>query len=277
MSTSTTSSSAIVFITGAFVSHACWDNWSAFFESKGYTTLTPPWPAKNADAVTLRSRHPDKKLASLTTEELINYYEAIITSLPQKPILIGHSFGGLLVQIFLNRGLAAAGVAIHSVTPVGIVPLEFSFLKSNALSLGFFTSLDKPYLRSFASWQYAFTNQMAYRDQVESYERFAIPESKRVIRGALTKAAYVDFSKKTEPLLMLAGSIDHCIPPSLSRRNYNKYKDKESMIEFVIREGRNHFVLGQPSWKEDADYILQWLRKNTVGSAIASGHSSSVY
>lgn len=273
----TTSPNTIVFITGAFISHDCWKNWSQFFERKGFQTLTPPWPEKDADAATLRNRHPDKRLAAVTIERLIEHYETIITSLPEKPILIGHSFGGLLVQIFLNRGLAAASVAMHSVPPVGIIPYEFSFLKSNAAALGFFTSLDKTYLRSFSSWQFAFTNDMSYRDQVESYNSLAIPESKRVIRGGLTKAASVDFSKQIEPLLMVAGSIDHCIPSTLSKRNYDKYTNEDSTIDFVIRDGRNHFVLGQVTWKEDADYILRWLQKNVISASAKTVNPVIVY
>jgi hypothetical protein len=85
----------ILFITGAFVGNNCWDSWKTYFEQKGFTTLAPPWPHKDASVTELRSRHPhgDKELARLTIEELLAHYENIIKSLEEKPILIGHSYG----------------------------------------------------------------------------------------------------------------------------------------------------------------------------------------
>ena len=122
-------SKTILFITGAFVSHTCWDEWREYFEGKGYKTHAPPWPHKNATTQELRDRQPnDVALARLTTVELIDHYANYAKSLPEKPILIGHSFGGLITQVLINRDLGAAGVAIHSAPPKGVFPYEFSFL-----------------------------------------------------------------------------------------------------------------------------------------------------
>jgi hypothetical protein len=105
---------------------------------------------------------------------------------------------------------------------------------------------------SFKQWKYAFTNGMGCEEQKESYYKFAIPESKLIVRDTITKAAKVNFENPHAPLLITSGSEDHTIPASLNYANYKKYK------EF---SGRNHFVLGQPSWKEDADYILKWIER----------------
>src|SRR5260221_3302211 len=171
----------IVFITGAFVGNNCWDEWRKFFESKGYNTIAPPWPYKDASPAELRRRQPDDvNLALLTLSQLTDHYAAIIKSFPEKPIVIGHSLGGLMTQIILNPGLAAAGVAIHSVPTLGVFPYEFSFLKAGWKSLGLFTSLKKTYLMSFKDWQYAFVNDMPLADQQKTYEESTIPESKTV-------------------------------------------------------------------------------------------------
>jgi pimeloyl-ACP methyl ester carboxylesterase len=146
----------IVFVTGAFVTNACWDEWRTYFESKGYTTVAPAWPFKNGTAEQLRNRQPnDTDLAALTLEEVIDHYASIVSSFPEKPIVIGHSLGGLMTQVIVNRDLAAAGVAIHSVPTLGVFPYEFSFLRAGWKSLGLFTSLKKTYLMSFKDWQYA--------------------------------------------------------------------------------------------------------------------------
>jgi pimeloyl-ACP methyl ester carboxylesterase len=253
-------SKTIVFITGAYVSHACWNEWRTFFEDHGYTTIAPPWPHKDADPLTLRNRHPDKALAAVSMYDIIDHYTEIIRNLPEKPIVIGHSFGGLFAQVLLNKGLAAACIAIHAVPPQGVIPYEINFLRSNAATLGFFTSLKKTFLMSFRKWQFSFTNGMSYEAQKSSYYDLVIPESKRAARGGLTKAAFVDFKKQHEPLLLLAGTHDQCIPAHLCKRVYKRYRNKNSVTDFVLKD-RNHFVLGQPTWREDAEYILNWLRK----------------
>ncbi len=154
-------SKTIVFVTGAFVTHLGWEPWKAYFESKGYKTYNPPWPCKDAAPDVLRKRQPnDIELATLTLKEVIDSYSNFIKSLPEKPIVIGHSLGGCMTQVIVNRDLAAAGVAIHPVPPQGVFPYEFSFLKAGWKVLGLFTSLKKTYLMSFKDWQYAFVNGM---------------------------------------------------------------------------------------------------------------------
>lgn len=96
-------SKTILFVTGAFVTHHCWDEWRAYFESKGYKTLAPAWPFKDGDGPTLRNRRPnDVDLATLTLKEVIDSYANVAKSLPEKPIIIGHSLGGLMTQILVN-------------------------------------------------------------------------------------------------------------------------------------------------------------------------------
>ncbi|BAV07580.1 Lysophospholipase, alpha-beta hydrolase superfamily [Filimonas lacunae] len=251
----------IVFITGAFVHHSCWDDWKAFFESRGYSTIAPPWPHKNVAPETLRNSLPNTAIAGNRLEALTAYYDNIVRKLPEKPILIGHSIGGLIVQLLLQRGLGAAGVAIHSVPPQGIVTFQFSFLKAGWGPLGFFTSVKKSFLMSFRQWQYAFTNGMDDNAQKEAYYKYAIPESKLIVRDTITKAARVNFENPHAPLLLTSGSDDHTIPASLNYTNYLRYKNNDSIIEYKEFKGRNHFVLGQSTWKEDAEFILQWISR----------------
>lgn len=253
-------SSTIIFLTGAYISHSCWDTWQIYFNEKGYKTIAPPWPGKNATAESLRMRHPDPHLAAITMEEVLNHYASVIHSLPEKPILIGHSFGGLFAQILLNKGLAAAAVSIHAVPPKGIFPYELNFYRSNLPLFGFFSSLQVPYLMPFKQWTFAFTNGMPPDVQKAAYEQYIIPESKVTARGGLTNAAAVDFKKPHAPLLMLAGSDDHCIPEHLCRRVFESYTDQHSSREYIVNK-RNHFVLGQPGWQEVASRILTWLKQ----------------
>ncbi|WP_143773963.1 alpha/beta fold hydrolase [Niastella vici] len=140
--------------------YKCWDEWRTYFESKGYPTIAPPWPHKNDSPETLRNSHPNTAIASNRLSALTDHFDNTVRQLPEKPILIGHSIGGLIVQLLLQRGLGSSGVAIHSVPPQGIITFKFSFLKAGWGPLGFFTPVKKSFLLSFRQWQYAFTNGM---------------------------------------------------------------------------------------------------------------------
>lgn len=251
----------IVLITGAFVTHLSWAEWKVYFETKGYQTYAPAWPYKDDIAAVLRARQPnDLDLARLTLTQVIDHYANFIKALPEKPIVIGHSMGGLITQILVNRDLVAAGIAIHSVPPLGVFPYEFSFIKAGWKSLGLFTSLDKTYLMTFKDWQYAFVNGMPLAAQLEAYENNTIPESKRVARAGLSNAAKVNFEKMHVPLLLTSGAEDHITPAHLNLRNYKTYKRNGSVLDYKDFPGRNHYVINQDTWREDADFILKWIR-----------------
>src|SRR5688572_1755618 len=155
-----TSRTSVVFITGTFLSHNCWDEWIAYFERNGYACVAPPWPYKNDNPEELRNKHPDGEIASMRLTTLIDYYEDIVQTFPEKPILIGHSLGGLIVQLLMQRNLAKAGIAIHSFPPRGLDIFKFSFLKAWWEPIGFFYSSKKSYLISFKKWKRFIANGM---------------------------------------------------------------------------------------------------------------------
>jgi pimeloyl-ACP methyl ester carboxylesterase len=255
-------SKTIVFVTGCFVSYRCWDDWVTFFQSKGYTALAPAWPLKEAPPEVLRSQHPNSPIATLRMNTVLNNYIEIAKQLPEKPVFIGHSFGGLMTQIMINRDYGAAGVAIHPAPPQGVFPLELSFFKAGTASLGLFTSTKKDYLMSFKTWQYAFTNGMPEAVQRAAYDKFVVPESKLLTRDGLSGAAKVDFNKTHAPLLIVSSPADNLLPASLNKRNFKRYKQNNgSVTEYLEVPGRNHNILGLPTWKEDAQQILDWIQK----------------
>ncbi|RIV41950.1 alpha/beta hydrolase [Flagellimonas pelagia] len=251
----------ILFITGAFIHNSCWDPWKSYFESKGYSTLAPAWPNKDLSPEELRNGQPNHGIASNRLSDLTDFFAQTAKSLSVEPILIGHSIGGLIVQILLQRGIGSAGVAIHPVPPQGIFTLKWSFLKAGWGALGFFTSTKRAYLMSFEQWQYAFTNGMPCEEQKESYYQYVVPESKKMVRDTITKAAKINFMDARPPLLITSGSNDHSIPASLNYANYRKYGESKSVTDYIEFKGRNHYVLGQPTWREDASYIWNWIEK----------------
>lgn len=258
----TIQSKTIVFITGCFVSYQGWNSWKHYFEGKGYTVHAPSWPHKSAAPAVLRSRHPDPDIASLRLKTLVEYHADLIAKLPEKPILIGHSFGGLITQLLVQRGLAAAAVAYHSVAPQGVLSFKWSFLRSVTPALGIFGPRNSTYLMTFKQWQYTFTNGMPLSFQQESYNRLVIPESKNVSWDGLSKDARIDFKRMHAPLLFVSGSEDHIMPASLNYDNYKKYKNKDAITDYKEFQGRNHLAMEQATWQEDADYIISWLERH---------------
>ena len=172
---------------------------------------------------------------------------------------MGHSMGGLIVQLLLQRDLVAAGVAIDSAPPLGVFTTKLSFLKSNWPHITPFVSQSSPIEMSFERFQYAFVNTLPLAEQRAAYDRYVVPESRRVPRNSLT--ARVDFKKPHSPLLLIAGSADNIIPASLNKSNYAKYKQSHSVTDFKEFAGRTHFIIGQKNWEEIADYVLVWFNE----------------
>ena len=251
--------SSIVFITGAFVTTNCWDDWKSFFERQGYACYAPAWPHKDASAAALRGQHPHSPIAQNGLLDVLKVYSDFIAQLPAKPIVIGHSYGGLLVQLLLQQGTVAAGVAIESAPPLGVVVWSWPLVRTVLPMLGLFSSLTTTFLPSFTQWQNTIANGLPLAEQRNSYERLLAPESKRVIRQALSRRARVDFSRPHAPLLFLAGSTDRTMPAALNRANYRRYRHAQSVTDYYELPGRNHAMLGQPTWPEDAALVLHWL------------------
>lgn len=257
-------SSTVLFIHGMFMTYRCWDGWMSRFKSQGYACVALPWPGRDLPVEELRKRHPDPDLGRLTLDQVVEAHVQAIQTMDEPPILIGHSMGGLVTQILLNRGLGAAGVAIQSAPPFGVLSASWPFLKSNWPILDPLSPVSASLQMSFEQFQYAFVNGLPLDEQKTIYEQQAVPESRRVGRGVFTGVAHLDFKKAHPPLLMTAGSIDHIIPASLNKSNFARYRNSPSLTEFKEFPGRSHYGFGQHDWEEMADTVLAWLRKQGV-------------
>src|SRR5581483_7642397 len=168
----------ILFIHGAWMTPLCWEKFAGFFDSKGVRWQAPAWPYKDAPIETLRA-HPDPNLAGLGITEIVDHYDRIIRGLPEPPVLIGHSFGGLFTQMLLDRGLGAAGIAIDSAPPKGVNPFRPTVFRANLRILATPGGLHKIIQPSFADFQYGFANNMPQPEQRAAFDRYVVPESGR--------------------------------------------------------------------------------------------------
>lgn len=242
----------VVFIHGMFVGPRCWDRWVERYTAAGIECVAPAWPGRDLPVDELRRRHPDPALGALTLDAVIAHHEELLRAMNPKPVLVGHSMGGLLVQLLLQRDLGACGVAIDPAPPRGVVSLAWSFLKSNLPVVNPFAG-DTPYLMPFEHFQYTFVNGMAEADQRAAYDANVVPESRRVARGPTGPAGAVDFKRPRAPLLITAGENDNIVPASLNESNYKKYAGSGNVTEFEVFPGRTHYLVAQRGWEEVAD------------------------
>lgn len=258
------SSKTVIFIHGLFMSYNSWRHWVEYFEAKGYNATAVPWPGRDKSVEQLRAEHPNSEVGQQTFSAVVEHHEKVIRGLDKPPIIIGHSLGGLIAQIMLNRGLGSAGVAIDSAPPQGVISTQWSFVKSAWPIVNPFNPSSKPYMMPFTGFQYSFVNGLPLEEQKRGYEQ-VVPESIRLARGALTSAARIDFKKQHAPLLMIAGENDHIIPASLNKKNFKRYQaSNPSITAFKEFAGRTHFLVGAEGWQEIADYILSWLTEHQL-------------
>ena len=253
----------IVFIHGAWVTGLCWEKFVGFFESKGYTCTVPNWPFKDRPVEELK-RNPDPGLAMLGIAEIVNHYDKIIRGMSEPPILIGHSFGGLFVQMLLDRGLGSAGVSIDSAPPKGVLPFYPSVVRANFRILATMGGWHKIIPSSFADFQYAFVNTMPLNEQQAAYDRYVVPESGRIFFQAETALmndlTTVNFKNPNRaPLLMIAGNSDNICPAHQIKVNFGKYKGSPAKTDFKAFDGRAHWIIAQPGWEEVAGNAADWL------------------
>ena len=251
-------SKTVVFIHGLFLNNQSWAEWETFFKEKGYTTYAPAYPDHEGIPSELRKNAPDS-LGYVTFTQVVNKMEAFIETLPEKPIIVGHSMGGLVAQKLIEKDLAEAAIIIGSAPPKGVITLKFSFAKSNLGLLNPFkgNSIHYPTKKWF---HYAFTNTLTREESDRIFDEFVVPESRNIPRETLKKAGKIDFKKPHAPMLFISGKEDHIIPASLNKKNFKRYKDEKSIRAHKIFEGRDHFIAGEDGWKEVANYVYNWLK-----------------
>ena len=248
----------IVFVHGMFQNPKSWNNWIKFFEEKGYTCIAPAWPFHEGDPGTLRE-NPPAGLGELSLDAVVTQIETVVAGQKDLPIVIGHSVGGLIVQLLSNKNLVAAGVCIDSVAPNAMFAFDWGFMKNSTLIINPVKG-DKPFEMDAETFHASFANTMTEEESNAAWNEFAIHDSRNVLRDCLGSAGKVDVELPHNPLLFIGGEKDQIIPPQLNERNAKAYTDETSITEFKEFTNRGHFICGQPGWQEVAEYVYDWLQ-----------------
>ena len=250
----------IVFIHGLFMNPKSWQPWMDYFSAKGYQCHAPAYPYHEGEPAALR-KQIDPKLGLLTFGQVVESLVSFLDTLPPKPVLVGHSMGGLAVQKLMGMGKGAAGICIDPAPPQGIFSFKWSFLKANLTTINPFKG-NSAFLPSVNWYHYAFCNTMTLDETKIEYDKYVVPESRNIARSTLGDDGAVDFSKPHAPLLFIAGEKDNIVPASLIKNNFDAYKESGGKKEFKQFAGRSHFICNQTGWEEVAGWCDEWIKNN---------------
>jgi alpha-beta hydrolase superfamily lysophospholipase len=271
-----TDQTTVLFVHGAWLSSGSWENFATYFGDKGYAVSAPEWPRKEGDADELRA--DAESLRGLGLTEIIDHYEQVIQVLDEPPVLVGHSFGGLIVELLLDRGLGRAGVAMSPAPPKGILVLPFSSLKAASPALAHPSRWHGVVPLTLEEFTYGFVNTFSPEEAKAAYEKYAVPETGQIFYEAgfanfhLHPPTEVHFRNDDRaPLLIVAAGEDKTVPASLSRKQYEKYEKSAARTDYIEFEGRPHLFMAAPGWEEVAAKIERWI-ESVLGGVPAAAH-----
>tara|TARA_R110002126_G_scaffold277560_3_gene423580 strand:- start:19094 stop:19885 length:792 start_codon:yes stop_codon:yes gene_type:complete len=261
------STKTIVFIHGLWMHSSSWQKWMDYFNKQGYRTLNPGWPG---DAETVaKCRENPNSIANKGVSEIVESYTKIIATLSEPPVVIGHSFGGLIAQILLSQNLVSGCIAINPAPIKGVWQLPLSVLKASFPVLGNPFNYKKANALTFKQFCYGFANAIPKEEAKKLYELYTIPAPCKPLFQAATATFAGNETKvntgntKRGPLLITGGEKDNQAPPILGKASLKKY-NSSVISDFKLFENRGHSIAIDNGWKEVAEYSNNWLKKNKL-------------
>ncbi|MEV5150233.1 alpha/beta hydrolase [Streptomyces sp. NPDC052727] len=256
----------VVFIHGLWLHPSSWTPWVELFQERGYQPVAPGWPGV-AESVELSRAAPDS-IAGHGIDDVVAHYAQIIEKLPQPPILIGHSFGGMIAEKLLGQNRAAAGIAIDAAQIKGVRPLPLSSLRSTFPVFSNPANKHRAVSLTAEQFRFAFGNAVSERESAELHERWTIPAPGK----PLFEAAVANFSPHSPakvdtdntdrgPLLLIMGGKDHTVPTAITKATLKQYRDSDAVTDLIEFPDRGHSLTIDSGWREVADACLDWLTK----------------
>jgi pimeloyl-ACP methyl ester carboxylesterase len=263
----------VVLIHGLFLNWSSWDTWVSRYTARGLTVHALPWPGLEGTVEQLRS--DPSPLTKLDIKTVLDHLDGLIRALGSKPIIMGHSFGGLFAQLLAYRGLGCAAVGVDPTAPAGVLELPFSTLKGGAPVLANPLNVGRATMLTPEQFRYAFTNTASEQESKALYDRYAIPCANRVLfEGAFENfaphsPARIDVKSDRPPVLLIAGGEDHLVPASYTKQNFKLISASPATTAFKEFPGRPHFTGAVDGWEEVADYAIEWALNPVASEPVA--------
>ncbi|MGW6277363.1 alpha/beta hydrolase [Kribbella sp. NPDC055071] len=265
----------VVFVHGLWLLSSSWDRWRRLFEENGYSTIAPGWP-DDPETVAEAREHPEV-FAHKMVQAVTDHYLDAIGRLQTKPAIVGHSFGGLIVQKLAGEGVSAVTVSIDPAPGRGVLPLPPSALKSGSPVLGNPANARRAVTLTFDEFSYGWANALDEAEARQLYDEFHVAASGVPIFQAAVanlnpfSETKVDFTAEDRgPILIISGEKDHTVPHAISHAAYKKHSKNQAVTEFAEIPGRGHSLVIDHGWEEVARTALEFIRKNAP--AAAAGH-----
>ena len=257
----------VVFVHGLWLLASSWDNWRALFEEQGFATLAPGWP-DDPETVAEGRKHPEN-FAGKTVGAITAHFAGVIAKLQRKPIIIGHSFGGLITQKLAGLGHAVVAVAIDPAPFRGVLPLPLSALKAASPVLLNPLNSRRAVALTPAQFRFAFANAVSEQEARELYDTYPVAGS----GVPLFQAALANLNPKTEasvntkqpnrgPLLIISGEKDNTVPWAIANASYKQYARNPAKTEIIEIAGRGHSLVIDQGWRDVADTALAFIAKH---------------
>jgi non-heme chloroperoxidase len=265
----TSTGTPVVFVHGLWLHADSWGGWVERFRAAGYAPIAPGWPG---DSSTIEeTRNQPERVAGYGIDDVVEHYSRVIGGLEAKPIVIGHSFGGLVVQRLLGQDLAAAAVAIDPAPIKGVLNLPPSALRVASVALRNPANKKRAVALTAKQFRYGFGNALSEEESNELYERWTIPSPAK----PLFEAAFANFSPRSPakvntqnatrgPLLLTAGGEDHTVPPAITKSTLKQYRRSPAATDYKEVPGRGHSLTIDNGWHEVADAVLAWLKEHSL-------------
>lgn len=254
----------VVFIHGLWIHSDAWHDWVELFREAGYDPSAPGWPGDSPDVA--RTRNNADALANKGIDDITGHYSKVIEGLAAKPIVIGHSFGGLIAQKLLGQGYARAAVAIDPGQIKGVKPLPFAQIRSGLPVLSKPGNKKKAVSLTQKQFRYSFGNALTEMESAELFKRWTIPGPGRPLFEAsaanfkkLSPAAVDTRRDDRGPLLIIAGGKDHTVPEVVAKAAYKLYAGSGATTDFHAFPDRGHSLVLDHGWRDVADVTLDWL------------------
>ncbi|GLK48279.1 alpha/beta hydrolase [Brevundimonas intermedia] len=252
------SADPVVFVHGLWVTAASWSPFAEPWRQAGYQVHTPEWPVIDQLSVAQLRGDPPDALGSLSIKAVVDRMEAHIRMLDRPPLLVGHSFGGLFVQLLLDRGLGRAGIALNPAPISGVVP-GWLTLSAAAPAILRPAGWRRPYALSRRLWAERYANAAPPALQAETWDRYVVPTSGRIIhQAAFWRGTRIDPRRRRQPLLITAGDRDRLVTPYLSRAAYRIQRRSAAPTDFLDFPGRSHLLIAEPGWETVAQACIAW-------------------
>jgi pimeloyl-ACP methyl ester carboxylesterase len=248
---------SVLFVHGMWGTAQVWENYQKHFAAAGVETR----------AITLRhhdrliSEQPPQELGTTSLADYVDDIVAEVDKCTEAPILIGHSMGGLLVQMVAARTQVRGVIALTPAPPSGVLALRPSTLKLFRRILFTWALWRKPTRLTYEEARFGLYHLLPEQEAQQHHAEMVWESG----RATLEIAAWILDKNKTSafavediecPVLIMAGGLDRTVNEVVCAKAAKRYQGR---AKYHVWPDNGHWVLGEPGWQDIADHCLHWI------------------